>query len=320
MDTPKVFFIGDVALDEYYTADYFPKIKEKVLVHTLPAQMGGMIANACCVFNSYGVRPSFVTALNSGDISKRLCRGLEAQGIDTRYIVTDDSLPDSKTIVILAENEHTVFIPTMGVHRTELTDGALCALCGADFIYSTFCELRPLRHMGMDGFGILRKIVGGGCRIWCDLDVCDIMETDRGFFDYIDTLFVNEVGFRNLEKIAGGDPADWLFGKKVRIFVVTRAQDGCVVYQKGKPPLDIAGLRVPVADVTGAGDTFCSSFMYAYMITEDVALCAEFANIAAARAVTLLGPRAGAAGAGAVVEFMKSMGIETERFSALIGG
>ena len=42
----RIFFIGDVSLDEYYQAEYFPKIKEKILVKTLPAQMGGSIANA----------------------------------------------------------------------------------------------------------------------------------------------------------------------------------------------------------------------------------------------------------------------------------
>jgi sugar/nucleoside kinase (ribokinase family) len=318
MDTPEVFFIGDVALDEYYETDLFPKIKDKVLVHTLPAQMGGTIANACCVFNSYGVRPHFITALNSGDISGRLCRGLEAQGIDTRYVVTDDSLPDSKTIVILAENEHTVFIPTMGIHQTELSDDAYAALCGSDYIYSAFCELRPLRYRGMDSCTILKNIVAGGGKIWCDLDVCDIFDSDSVFFDYVDTVFVNEVGFRKLERISGGDPAGWLFAKNAKTFVVTLAENGCKVWQKGEPALEIPGHKVPVADVTGAGDTFCASFMYAYIKTHDTALCAEFANLAAARAVTIMGPRAGAVGAETVIDFARKMGIKTKKFCALI--
>ena len=49
-ETKTVFFIGDVAMDEYYSAPYFPKIKEKILVQTLPAQMGGMIA--CLLYTS----------------------------------------------------------------------------------------------------------------------------------------------------------------------------------------------------------------------------------------------------------------------------
>jgi ribokinase len=42
-------FVGDVALDEYYRADYWPTIKDKAIVHALPAVPGGMIANAACV-------------------------------------------------------------------------------------------------------------------------------------------------------------------------------------------------------------------------------------------------------------------------------
>ena len=31
----RVFFVGDVATDEYYQAPYFPSIKEKIIVHAL---------------------------------------------------------------------------------------------------------------------------------------------------------------------------------------------------------------------------------------------------------------------------------------------
>ena len=70
MQEQTVFFIGDVALDEYYEAPYFPKIKEKIIVHTLAPQMGGSIANAACVFSGYDrkERPHFMTALNTGSI------------------------------------------------------------------------------------------------------------------------------------------------------------------------------------------------------------------------------------------------------------
>ena len=120
-ETKTVFFIGDVAMDEYYSAPYFPKIKEKILVQTLPAQMGGMIANAACVYAGYGAPVSFLTALNPGEVSKALCKGLNEAGIDTEFMVWDESLPDAKTIIILAEGEHTVFIPTLNLQRIELS-------------------------------------------------------------------------------------------------------------------------------------------------------------------------------------------------------
>lgn len=156
-------------MDEYYSAPYFPKIKEKILVQTLPAQMGGMIANAACVYAGYGAPVSFLTALNPGAVSKELCRGLNEAGIDTEFMVWDESLPDAKTIIILAEGEHTVFIPTLNLQRIELSGEAMEALRQADYIYSTFCELRPLRFGEMTACQVLEdvKARGAGCGwIW----------------------------------------------------------------------------------------------------------------------------------------------------------
>ena len=193
-ETKKVFFIGDVAMDEYYSAPYFPKIKEKILVQTLPAQMGGMIANAACVYAGYGAPVSFLTALNPGAVSKELCRGLNEAGIDTEFMVWDESLPDAKTIIILAEGEHTVFIPTLNLQRIELSGEAMEALRQADYIYSTFCELRPLRFGEMTACQVLEDVKARGCRLWVDLDVADIQDGDEPLFGYVDTLFVNEKG------------------------------------------------------------------------------------------------------------------------------
>ena len=40
------FFIGDVALDEYYSAERWPGVADKDFVTELPAECGGSIANA----------------------------------------------------------------------------------------------------------------------------------------------------------------------------------------------------------------------------------------------------------------------------------
>ncbi|HBR03580.1 MAG TPA: hypothetical protein DD738_13330, partial [Ruminiclostridium sp.] len=129
-----IIFIGDVALDEYYKAEYFPQIKEKVGVETLPAQTGGMIANAAAVYASYTDGVEFCGVLNSGAVSKMLCEDLNASNVGTRFVMTDNRLADSKVIIILAEDEHTVFIPNINVTEIPLTDEAYYALLQADWV------------------------------------------------------------------------------------------------------------------------------------------------------------------------------------------
>ena len=317
-ETKTVFFIGDVAMDEYYSAPYFPKIKEKILVQTLPAQMGGMIANAACVYAGYGAPVSFLTALNPGAVSKALCKGLNEAGIDTEFMVWDESLPDAKTIIILAEGEHTVFIPTLNLQRIELSGEAMEALRQADYIYSTFCELRPLRFGEMTACRVLEDVKSRGCRLWVDLDVADIQDGDEALFGYVDTLFVNEKGYKNLEKRAGGDVCAWLYGKGVQRLIVTQAEKGCTVYCRDEETFSVDGLKVPVVDVTGAGDTFCSSFLYGYTRGMGLRQCAKFANYAASRAVTELGARAGAVGAEAVLDWVERHGGDRAEFEKFL--
>ena len=55
----KVFFIGDVALDEYYSAPYWPVLKDKVLLRTLEPQMGGSIANGPASMPHLEIPPLF---------------------------------------------------------------------------------------------------------------------------------------------------------------------------------------------------------------------------------------------------------------------
>lgn len=315
----KVFFIGDVALDKYYRTSRFPSLKEKVICQALPPQMGGMIANAACVFAAYGGHPYFLTALNGGPISQIELTDLQDLGIDISYMIRDDSLPDSETIIILAEGEHTVFIPTMGITQIEIPKETLNVLRSADYIYSNFCEMAPLACGELHGIKLLRSVRDAGCKIWCDLDVADISKDELKLFEVVDTLFINEKGQENLISLIGADPINWLFTSGVQQVVVTLAERGCELYRQDVKPCYIKGIEVETVDVTGAGDTFCSSFLYATQKSDDVELCLSFANIAAARAVTGMGGRFGAKGTKVVFDFMEQQGIDSNPFEVFRG-
>jgi len=310
------FFIGDVSLDEYYSAPYFPKPNDKVLLQTLPAQMGGSIANAACVYTSFGPSASFLTALNHGPLSQRLCAGLNRQNIDTTHMVWDETLPDSKCIIIITGDENTVLIPTLNLQAMEISEATFEALCHSDYIYSTFCELRPLRYQGMNAVETLKRIMRTGCRLWCDLDVADVQDGDEPFFELVDTMFINDFGYERLAQHVSGNPVEWMVGKGIQRVVVTHGDRGCTLFSSADE-LRMPGIPVEVVDVTGAGDTFCSAFLFAHTSGLDVRQCAEFANAAAALAVTAIGARAGAVGVRRVLEFMMDHGIDTAPYGFL---
>lgn len=309
-----VFFIGDIALDEYYQTDYFPKLKEKVIVHTMPAQMGGSMANAACVFKKLGNNTEFLTALNSGAITQYLMKGMKEEGIGIEHMVFDDSIPDAKCIIILAENEHTVFIPTLALEKIEIREETLHALEESDYIYSNFCELRPIRYGDMKAPEVLKQIKKNGAELWVDLDCAELSEEEVELFSHVDVAFVNEMGENNLKKRYGNNWKEELFEKGVSILVVTQAENGCSLYTKNGEEEHVPGVKVTVRDVTGAGDTFGSSFLHAYIRNKDLKRCAEFANYVAARAVTGIGARFGVADTEKVRNFIKEHGGDVDRY------
>ena len=311
------FFIGDVALDEYYKAPYFPKIKEKIVVHSLKSEVGGMIANAASIFSSYRGKAYFLAMLNSGPVTQFLCEALRKGGIDTSYVQYDDNLPDSKTIIILAENEHTVFIPTLGLQRFEISQEVVERLCGAKYIYSNIVEARPLCYGELKAVDILRKARGAGAKIVFDLDVGEMEVEDEALLYEVDILFLNELGLRRFSaKGSIESTIEKLLGYGIQTVVVTLAEKGAKVYTK-KCNVSVDGIKVDVTDVTGAGDTFCSSFIFALDKTNDLELSAIFANAAAARSVTMMGARSGMASVDTILDFLEEKGYDREKFANL---
>ncbi len=302
MDTaPYSVFLGDVALDEYYRAERWPSIREKLLVDTLPAVPGGMIANAACVAAALGMQVKFLAALNSGPISRFLLDDLEKSGVDTSMVVFDDSLPDSKTMIYLVEGEHTIFIPRLGIQKLEITPQQLEILAGAEFLYTTPTEIAPLRCGDMDSIAIIDYCRARGVKLVYDLDVDYIRDGDETRFQRLDIAFFNEAGFDSYRGLLSYDDAiQRLQSYGIEVIVVTLAEKGCIAYTRDATYIAQAR-RVPVVDVTGAGDTFCASFLYSLSIGGGVIVAVQFANVAASICVSGMGARAGAVPA-AVIE------------------
>ncbi|MBR0451245.1 MAG: carbohydrate kinase family protein [Oscillospiraceae bacterium] len=287
-------YIGDVALDEYYRADRWPGTADKEEVETLPAVPGGMIANAACVSAALGQDTLFWTAMNSGAISKLLLEDLEKQGIDTSMSVVDDSLPDSKTMIFLVENEHTIFIPILHIEKIELTEEQVEVLKNARYIYSTCGVLATLRFGDKIWQEFAPEIRAAGAKVVVDYDVDYERNGDEVRFMNVDIGFFNETGFDSVRgERSFQEEAARLHELGMDLVVVTLGADGCVVDKAGEIPFHVPARNVEVVDVTGAGDTFCSSFIAA-LEENGLKEAAEFATAAASICVSHMGARSGA--------------------------
>ncbi len=302
-------FLGDVALDEYFRADRWPGSGEKVDIVPAGSFAGGMIANAAAVHAAYGAPTRFLWVMNQSPMSRALLDELEALGIDTGLVLADPALADSRNIIVLADGEHTVLTPALGLEAIELSDVALDALCGATHVYTAIGDLRSLRHGGRDAGAVVDAFRSAGACLVLDLDVGALRPGDEALLRSVDILLMNRRGFERLRGgRSGAETVAALLAGAAEVVVVTLGPDGCRVFD-GSAEVVIPGISVDPVDVTGAGDTFGASFIHALHRTGDAVLAARFANVAAARACTVIGGRAGAASEADVLAFGEARGI-----------
>jgi len=197
-------------------------------------------------------------------------------------------------MIFLVGDEHTIFIPRLGIETVEITKEQLSILVNADFIYTTPTEIAALRCGDMKSEDIIDYCRKNGTKLVFDLDVDYLKNGDQEPFKRLDIAFFNEVGFDSYRGSLDSHAAvERLLSYGLELVVVTLAENGCAVYSKDETIISPA-FKVDIVDVTGAGDTFCSSFLFALSLGKGKKYAAEFANAAASICVGKLGARAGA--------------------------
>ena len=101
-------------------------------------------------------------------------------------------------------------------------------------------------------------------------------EPDNSCLNLFDFIILSEEDYEGIEKEA------FLWSNISPTVILTRAEKGCSVFQKGQA-CDFHGFKTKnIADVTGAGDVFAASFAYAYCRSKNLETSIEFANASAA--------------------------------------
>ena len=297
-------FFGDVAQDEYYVAPYFPSADDKVIVRELEPEFGGSVANSASIYAGYGMPTSFMSQLNSGPLTQKLLAQLREQGVDTTHVIFDEAVPDSHCIIILSGDRNIVLIPSLGITHTEITPTAFEHMAEAEFLVTTLTDVKPFRMGEATAADVLAGLRRRGARVVFDLDVYNPENHGSGLLEQCDILFMNALGSERLR--ASGTSIPELLAAGTTAVIVTRDSEGCELHTAAGLHT-VPGIPVEVVDVTGAGDTFTSSFLYAYSTGGDLADAAEFANAAATRAVTRVGARGGRATRAEIEAFRSSL-------------
>ena len=306
----RVFFVGDVALDEYFSLSDWPGIAAKADVAQLPTYCGGSIANAACVFAGLGGAAEFVSILNQGETTARLLQDLNESGVSTSHMLFDPGMPDARNLIFLAQDEHVVFTVETEEGPMVLGEDATQALMRPGYLYTTLSRLKRLRpaHDSSDqGYrGFSKAMYVAGRQLVLDLDVHEVTPGDIGDVAGAFVLIMNQTGFhRSFGHDDITEITEWMQIHNVSWVVRTKAANGAEATD-GMSVISEPGLKVSVKDVTGAGDTFGASLLYCLTTGKPMADALAFAVAASARAVTIQGPRGGVATQAEIASFIRS--------------
>lgn len=289
MDRPYFAAIGTACFDEYFTADSWVNEGDKLIVKPMKKQPGGMVANAASVLSGYGPTVYYLDEMNGSAESTALKKSLNGFGLDTRYVQLNENLPDARCLIVLTPKERSILVVDSGKSVRKLSDEAEHMLEGAACTYSTMTELRLIH----DHERLIERWHKAGAKLAVDIEPATFETADDPLFSLADILLFNKAGFE--KACAGRTPEETkrlLLEKGASVVSVTLGGEGCSLASKDTAFV-LPGIDVDAVDTTGAGDTFNASLVYRLFSGDDLRSAAAFANAAAARSVTVPGPKGG---------------------------
>lgn len=297
-------FIGDVALDEYFEADTWVAPGDKAIIRTLASYVGGSIANAARVHAALGGSTEFISLLNGGDLTARMLTALSEGGVAVPHMLYDNEIGDPRNLIFLAEGEHIVLTPDVDERPMRLPERALVELARPGYAYTTLNRAERLCSGDLDAAGVLAVLREAGRRLVFDLDVDGFDDGDIELVRGAHVVMMNDRGFERSFGSRAPEPEvrSWLEAHGVDVLLRSRAAAGVTAYTSDET-IVVPGYEVPVADVTGAGDTLGGALVYALGSGRALPRAMAFAVAAASRSVMHMGPGGGIAAVDDVQRF-----------------
>ncbi|TVU06552.1 hypothetical protein EJB05_49773 [Eragrostis curvula] len=137
---PVVLGCGGISTDYLATVASFPNPDDKIRSLELKVQGGGNVGNALTAAARLGLAPRIISKVANDALGRNILRELQADGVDTTYMVVAEDGNSSFTYIIVDNQTktrtciHTPGYPPM-VPEELTTENLFASLDGADVVY-----------------------------------------------------------------------------------------------------------------------------------------------------------------------------------------
>ncbi len=273
-----VLVVGELNADLILRGDVTPAFGQvEKLIDDAALTIGSSSAICACGLARLGLTVTFASKVGDDEFGHFIVRELSARGIDTSGISFDPALKTGLTIIL-----------SRGIDRAMLTySGSIAALRFDDIDLSL---LARARHLHLGSYFLLDNLRPDvprlfdaarphGLTVSLDTNYDPREEWDGGLreaLQRVDVFLPNEAELQAITRI--DDMGAALESLNVPTVAVKLGAHGTVA-RRGTEMAHADIVPVPVADTTGAGDSFDAGFIYGYLASWELPRALRFAAV-----------------------------------------
>jgi ribokinase len=289
MKSKKIVVIGSTNMDMVVKTSHIPAHGETVLGGTFFLNPGGKGANQAVAVARLGGEVMFISKIGNDIFGKQSFLLFNEEGIDTRYILTDEKLPSGIAMIT---------VDKAGENSIVVAPGANAALFPADLdaalgeIKEAGIVLMQLEIPIETVQFVVQYASSNGAQVILNPAPAALLSAE--LLTHIDILTPNETeasmlsGLEVTDLYTAKSAARRIYEMGVKHVVITMGALGAVIYSRGQfhhIPADV----VETVDSTAAGDVFNGALAVALSERKELTDAVRFACEAASISVRRLG-------------------------------
>ena len=285
---PKIVVIGSCNTDMVVKAGRLPVPGETVLGGTFYMNPGGKGANQAIAAARLGAEVTLISKIGYDLFGLQALEIYRSEKINTEFIFTDQKSPSGVALISVDSYGENSIIVAPGASRslsTEDIDKAKSKLEEADIILMQLeVPIETVEYAATIAKSYGKKVI---------LNPAPASVLSNSFLSCVHTILPNRIEAEMLSGIKVIEESAWRAAKAIgekgiENVVITLGKDGAYVKEKEEYTM-IPAKEVETIDTTGAGDVFCGAFSVYLSENHTLTESVEFANAAAALAVTRMG-------------------------------
>ncbi|WP_076506773.1 carbohydrate kinase [Pseudacidovorax sp. RU35E] len=234
--------------------------------------VGGAPTNSAVACARLGVPTGFVTQLSTDLFGERLLAYLQANGIDTRFVLRSDA-PSTLAFVERTPTSNRYAFYTQGTADTRWAPAELPAL-PADCRWLQFGSISLLQEPAASRITQFVEAQRGRRLVLFDPNarpslIPDLAAWRQRCTRWLAAADLVKMSDEDAQLLAPDRPLDEMAADCLRhgpkAVVITRGGEGATLFRPGAEPLALRPPPVRVADTIGAGDTFAAGLLVALL-------------------------------------------------------